>query len=192
MIRALMGLVTGGATSQKQSDGALRAGGPGAALRVSVAESHGESHAAGIATAGRPATQKGDASSFRAELSSRTNAGRATAVRAAGSTGLAFTPGWEEPPVSAGEAARLRWAAEQLEALFLEQLWRGMRRTVMKTGMLDGPGVELFEEMLDQERARAMAAAGTLGLADMVYEQMSRYINEDAHGRTTRGSGKNM
>ncbi|MFS8534448.1 MAG: rod-binding protein [Limnochordales bacterium] len=130
--------------------------------------------------------------SFSAELAARTNPRPAATVRAAGSTGLAFTPGWEEPPVGAGEAARLRWAAEQLEALFLEQLWRGMRRTVIKTGMLDGPGVDLFEEMLDQERARAMAAAGALGLADMVYEQMSRYIVDDSNGRTVPGRRVNM
>jgi len=67
-----------------------------------------------------------------------------------------------------------------------------MRRTVMKTGMLDGPGVDLFEEMLDQERARAMAAAGALGLADMVYEQMSRYIVDDSNGRTMPGRRVNM
>lgn len=111
--------------------------------------------------------------------------------RGAGS-GLAFTPGWDLPSATAGDGARLRWASQQLEALFLEQLWRGMRRTVMPTGMLDGPGVRLFEEMLDQERARLMAEAGTLGLAEMVYEQMSQYIAAPGNGRTTPGGREDM
>ncbi|HEY8417933.1 MAG TPA: rod-binding protein [Limnochordales bacterium] len=116
--------------------------------------------------------------------------------------GMAFTPGFTVPPASAGEKARLRWAAQQLEALFLEQLWRGMRRTVMTTGMLDGPGVRMFEELLDQERAVIMAEAGALGLADLIYEQMSQYVSAPAvetaartatmMGRTTAGGREVM
>ena len=204
-MRALMGLVTGAAPAPQTGDGAHVAGGVRTAARAQGtgihgpraqgAGSQGPSGAAGtVAGAGAhgAAGAASPAASFSTELAVRTNPQPSATVRAAGSTGLAFTPGWEEPPVGAGEAARLRWAAEQLEALFLEQLWRGMRRTVLKAGMLDGPGVELFEEMLDQERARAMAAAGVLGLADMVYEQMSRYIADDSNGRTTPGGRVNM
>lgn len=84
----------------------------------------------------------------------------------------------DAPPPSAGEAARLRWAAEQLESVFINELWKSMRRTVNKTGMFDGPGVRLFEEMLDEERSRAMAAGGGLGLAALLYEQLSAHIQE--------------
>lgn len=94
----------------------------------------------------------------------------------------------DAPPAGAGEAARLQWAAEQLESLFIHELWKGMRRTVMKSGMFDGAGVRLFEEMLDEERSRAMAEAGGVGLAQLIYEQMSAHV-DDEHlpdvGRTT-------
>src|SRR5690606_13556544 len=123
---------------------------------------------------------------------SRGAAGPAVPSGVSGGSGFAFTPSWDLPSSSAGDEARLRWASQQLEALFLEQLWRGMRRTVMSTGMLDGPGVRLFEEMLDQERARLMAEAGTLGLAEMVYEQMSQYIAAPGNRRTTTGGREDM
>ncbi|GEM_PF-3235478 len=167
MIKPLAGLATGAMAPRPH-----QAKGPDAA---------GRGHEEGPGAAGGP-------NAFAAQLAAR--ATPRPAVRTGTSTGAAFTPGWDEPPASAGEAARLRWAAEQLEALFLEQLWRGMRRTVMKSGMLDGPGVQLFEEMLDQERARIMAGTGALGLADLVYEQMSRYIDTGGQGRTSPGAGE--
>lgn len=96
----------------------------------------------------------------------------------------------DAPPADAGEAARLQWAAEQLESLFIHQLWKSMRRTVIKSGMFDGTGVRLFEEMLDEERSRVMAGAGGIGLARLIYEQMSSHIVDepaDDDGRTTTG-----
>lgn len=80
------------------------------------------------------------------------------------------------PPPSAGEEARLRWAAEQLEALLLHELLKSMRSTVAKTGLFDSQATKMFEEMLDEERAAQMAQAGGIGLADLIYEQMSRHL----------------
>lgn len=51
-----------------------------------------------------------------------------------------------------------------------------MRRTVMKTGMFDSPASNMFEEMLDEERANQMAHDGGMGLADLIYEQMSGHL----------------
>lgn len=99
--------------------------------------------------------------------------------------------GADVPPPAAGEAARLRWAAEQLESLFIHQLLKSMRSTVMKTGMFDGPGVKMFEEMLDEERAQDMARAGGLGLAQLIYEQMSQHTPVADASRTTRPVGEN-
>lgn len=80
------------------------------------------------------------------------------------------------PPPGAGSDIRLRWAAEQLEALFVHELLKSMRRTVMKAGMFDGLGVKMFEEMLDEERSKEMAAAGGLGLARLIYDQLAPHV----------------
>lgn len=102
-------------------------------------------------------------------------------VAGAGAVNAGAAP--DAPPASAGEAARLQWAAEQLESLFINELWKSMRRTVPKTGMFDGAGVRLFEEMLDEERSRAMASAGGLGLAALLYEQLSVHIRDERPAR---------
>lgn len=81
------------------------------------------------------------------------------------------------PPPGTDADTQLRWAAEQMEALLIHELLKSMRRTVMKTGMLDGPGVQLFEEMLDEERSKEMAATGGLGLAQLIYEQMAPHVS---------------
>ena len=105
----------------------------------------------------------------------------------------------DAPPASAGEAARLKWAAQQLEAVFINELWKSMRRTVMKSGMFDGPGVRMFEEMLDEERSKAMADGGDLGLAALLYEQLSVHLADapafdevdSSIGRTTSRDKEN-
>ncbi|HLT58615.1 MAG TPA: rod-binding protein [Limnochordales bacterium] len=180
MTEALRGTAGGAGLAAGQGAGPTRkanpAGGFQAALDAAVAAETG-SGAAPVRPVAGP---------------SRGAAGPAVPRGASGGSGFAFTPSWDLPSSSAGDEARLRWASEQLEALFLEMLWRGMRRTVMSTGMLDGPGVRLFEEMLDQERARMMAAAGTLGLAEMVYQEMSRHLPGSGDGRTTAGGREDM
>lgn len=113
-----------------------------------------------------------------ADASTVRRAGARAEAAAAANTG----PAPDLPPPSAGEAARLQWAAEQLESLFINELWKSMRRTVNKTGMFDGPGVQLFEEMLDEERSKVMARAGGLGLAALLYEQLSQYLPEAPRG----------
>lgn len=80
------------------------------------------------------------------------------------------------PPPGAGEHARLRWAAEQLESLLLYELLKSARGTVMKTGLLDSQATKMFEDMLDEERAAQMARSGGMGLAELIYEQMSRHL----------------
>lgn len=92
------------------------------------------------------------------------------------------------PPPGAGSDARLRWAAEQLEALLVHELMKSMRRTVMKTGMFDGMGVKMFEEMLDEERSKELAAGGGLGLAQLIYDQMAPHVSAQDASRTTRSA----
>ena len=66
-------------------------------------------------------------------------------------------------------------AAEQFEALFLYQLMSEMRRTVPDTDLLGNRQAEkLFQSMLDQEMATHSAKSQGVGLAKMIYEQMSR------------------
>ncbi|NLL49053.1 MAG: hypothetical protein GX249_10760 [Firmicutes bacterium] len=74
----------------------------------------------------------------------------------------------------------LQDAAEQFEAIFLYQLLEQMRRTVPENDLLgDRRAEKIFQSMLDQEMASTYAQTQSVGLAKMIYEQMSRYVSED-------------
>jgi len=55
-----------------------------------------------------------------------------------------------------------------------------MRRTVPDTDLLGNRQAEkLFQSMLDQEMATHSAKSQGVGLAKMIYEQMSRYVDDE-------------
>ncbi|MDI3279764.1 MAG: rod-binding protein [Bacillota bacterium] len=74
---------------------------------------------------------------------------------------------------SESDAEALRAAAREMEALFIAQLWKAMRKTVPRSDLLPRTlADEIFEEMLDDEFSRRMAEAGGLGLAAALERQL--------------------
>lgn len=74
----------------------------------------------------------------------------------------------------------LQDAAEQFEAIFLYQLMEQMRRTVPESDLFGNRRAEnIFQSMLDQEIASNISQGQSVGLAKMIYEQMSRYVSDD-------------
>lgn len=70
--------------------------------------------------------------------------------------------------------AKLKEACKEMEAVFLNMLLEQMRRTVPKNSLTDGGNQEeIMRSMLDTEMTRGMAKAGGIGLADMMYRQLS-------------------
>lgn len=77
--------------------------------------------------------------------------------------------------VASGEDKQLKEAARQFEALFIYQMFRQMRATVMRGGLFEESLSEnIFQGMLDQEISLQAAESGSLGLADMIYQQLKR------------------
>jgi flagellar protein FlgJ len=68
----------------------------------------------------------------------------------------------------ASDAAAIKKAAQQFEAMFLQMMMKSMRATVEKGGLLDSKASETFEQMYDQQIVMAMAERGSTGLAQMV------------------------
>ena len=69
----------------------------------------------------------------------------------------------------------LREACQLFESLFIHQLWKAMRETVDKSGLIDGgEGEEIFTDLLDQKTSEVMARRGGIGLAEDLYRQLSR------------------
>jgi len=69
----------------------------------------------------------------------------------------------------------LKSACEGMEALFISHMLSEMRKTVPKSGFLDGGHAEeIYTSLMDAELANKMAGAGGLGLSSVLLEQLSR------------------
>jgi len=72
------------------------------------------------------------------------------------------------------EQQKLLEACRDFEALFIEQMLNAMRKTVEKTGLVDGGmAEEIFEDMLYEEYAKKMARTAGFGLAETLYRELS-------------------
>lgn len=82
---------------------------------------------------------------------------------------------------------RLREACEGFESIFIQKMWQQMRATLPQNGLLHSRDEKMWQDMYDQELAKSMASAGGIGLADMMYEQLSRNLVSASRG--TAGAG---
>ena len=72
----------------------------------------------------------------------------------------------------------LKQLAQQFESIFMNQLMKSMRETLPKDGLLSSFSVDMYESMFDQEVAGEMSKGKGMGLADVLYTQLSR-MNAD-------------
>jgi flagellar protein FlgJ len=71
--------------------------------------------------------------------------------------------------------AAIKAAAEQFEALFMQQLMKSMRESSMSSGMLDNAGSQMGTEMLDTQLATKMSGLPG-GLGDVIARQLERQM----------------
>jgi peptidoglycan hydrolase FlgJ len=87
--------------------------------------------------------------------------------------GVPGRPGSELPDAR----ARLRQAAQDLEAVFINELFKAMRATAPSQGILtQDPGQELFTGMLDERLSRIQAERAQSELSQALYRQLSRRL----------------
>lgn len=87
---------------------------------------------------------------------------------------------------TATKQEKLREACEGFEAVFIQKMWEQMRKTVPKEGYLHSKDEEMYQSLFDVELSKKMAGAGGIGLADMLYQQLSQQLEDT--GRTTTPS----
>ncbi len=68
----------------------------------------------------------------------------------------------------------LMQVAQKFEALLIHQMLKAMRATVHKSDMLDSFTLQQYESMMDEEIANEMAKQRGIGLADMLFYQLSK------------------
>lgn len=75
---------------------------------------------------------------------------------------------------SDGDMEKLKDACKDFEGLLLQMMYSQMKRTVPESSLLEkSTGREIFEGMLDEEIINNVKERG-IGLAEMLYSQLSR------------------
>lgn len=83
--------------------------------------------------------------------------------------------------------AQLKEACQNFEAVFISKLWQQMQQSVPKEGYLHSKQEDSYMAMFDRDFAEKMAKAGGIGLADMIYSQLSEKLKEVS--KTTLSGG---
>lgn len=70
---------------------------------------------------------------------------------------------------------QIKKACKDFESYFLNMMFKSMRKTVSIGGMASekSRAETLFQEMLDEKMCEDMSKSGGLGIADMMYKQIS-------------------
>jgi len=77
--------------------------------------------------------------------------------------------------MTADSDAELKDACVQFEELMLGIMYKSMKATIQRAELIKAdPGREIFEQWQDDALMKKIAERGTFGLADMMYKQLSR------------------
>ena len=74
------------------------------------------------------------------------------------------------------EKARLKKACKEFESILISYMFKSMRDTVQKSGLLDESETSpenMFRSMFDAEVAKEMCMKNNLGLAELLYRQLT-------------------
>ncbi len=74
----------------------------------------------------------------------------------------------------------LKEIAQNFESILIHKMLESMQKTVPKSGLLDSFAGDMYESMFYEEVANEMSKREGLGLAEMVYRELSR-LNEKIH-----------
>lgn len=84
-------------------------------------------------------------------------------------------------PVTKGvsDDAKLREAANDFEAIFIQQMLKTMRKTSFESDLLPkSEGEKVFQSLLDEQYALLSAKSGSLGLSEMIYQQLKPKVDK--------------
>ena len=89
-----------------------------------------------------------------------------------------------EQAAASQDSAELRRACVEFESYFTQLMFKEMRKTVPTENSLfpKSNAETIFQDMLDEEYAKRAAQAGGIGLADMLYRQLSGSHRLDIRG----------
>jgi len=70
---------------------------------------------------------------------------------------------------------KLKEAAQQFEAIFIQQMYKEMRKTIPDDGLIQrGNADDVYTQLQDLEAAKVTAQRGGIGLADLMMQQLMK------------------
>ena len=74
--------------------------------------------------------------------------------------------------------AQLKEVCQDFESIFVNMMLKEMRKSVNKSGLMgDSFATQTFEEMYDEELSKSISKGKGIGIADMMYKQLSYKLN---------------
>jgi flagellar protein FlgJ len=78
-------------------------------------------------------------------------------------------------PIKSAEMARLRHAAREFEAVMVEHMLKTVRQSFPKSGFApSGAGHSLYQDLADEQMAKAISRGGGLGLGDVIMRSLTQ------------------
>lgn len=91
----------------------------------------------------------------------------------------ASKPNLDQGQKKAQDLKSLRQSTREFEALYINEMFKAMRKTIPDGGLIEKDSShDIYQEMLDMERARDVSKGKGIGLGNAMFEQL-RYMIED-------------
>lgn len=88
-----------------------------------------------------------------------------------------FTVKSDKATKSTDSKQQLKEVCRQFESVFINYLLQKMRDTVPKEGFFEqGISYDIIQSMHDEALAEELSKSGGMGLADQIYNQLSKYL----------------
>lgn len=77
--------------------------------------------------------------------------------------------------VKGQDPERLKDAAQQFEAIFIQQMFKEMRKTIPEDGLIQRSNADdVYTQLQDLEAAKITAQQGGIGLAELMMQQLMK------------------
>ena len=84
-----------------------------------------------------------------------------------------------ENAIAEKDEKKLKKACSDLEAVFVNMMFKQMRNTVQKSGLLDGGSAEeMYEDLLFDKYAEEVSKGEGTGLGDILYQQLAKSMKK--------------
>jgi len=78
------------------------------------------------------------------------------------------------------DEAALKKACQEFESIFLSMMYKEMKATVPKSGLIpDDIGMDVYNSMLDEMLMENASKSSRLGLGDILYKQLDRQLKAE-------------